>query len=252
MACGTLDSFSLALMRFPRVGIYLFSLGTSVGEDVLVASSATRLTDLKHKSVAVPQGQDYVVGLALSQAGLSPSETTMIATHTDQEALAELHQHAVQAALLWEPQLAKGGEGTSVVFTTADAKTPRIEEMCAVRPDVLHSRPAEVSSVMRTWFHIIDTLRTKPGLAREPIARATGLAVDVLGDYLKTVQLSTLAENRNALDQALLVSTIQDQQSDFKMMGKTGTASAEVSQAVNLDLLRQLPATVEEQQQQQQ
>lgn len=243
MACGTLDSFALARLH-EDPGAWIFSIGSGAGEDVLVGQAGLeKVQDLVGKTVAVPRGGpgEYLLGLIFSQDGLALSQSSIVYTATCSEAAAMVQKKAAQGALLWDPSLNEVRSSVVTLASTADSKTPHAEEMCAASRAVLLSRRGEVLAVMRAYFRLVDKLKSTPGLAREAVSQETHVPAGQLADYLKTVQFSTLMDNRN-MTAAGIESAISDAQSNLRMMGRKPTVNVS-SPAVSLDLVNQVPSS---------
>lgn len=243
MACGTLDSYTVAAARF-NVGSIIFKIGTSSGDDMLVSTpDIANVRALAGKKAAVVSGGPgaYLLGYFLDRQSMSPSEVQTVSVDDVQDAARLLEAGKVSAAWVWEPwgqNLAS--RGFKVLTTSAEHDI--VQDVCVANAASLKGDTrAMLQSFMKGWFGLINLLNANPGLAKDLIARHAHVRPAVAGMLLSDVHFADLNENKR-LDANAIGERMKRIIEFFKFTGEAPNMSRPIdyAQSVAADLVNEV------------
>lgn len=206
-AVATVDTFLLngAKEQFP--GTIVMVIDESKGGDALVArrDKLASIEDLKTRS-----------GYRIAYTPSSPSEHLLkaVASHFDvpslrqrdgawrvpvtgsEEALEQLLKGKVDAAVLWEPDVAKATAQSGIVKILGTEDTQKlIVDVLLVNRDFSQHSATAVSRLMATYFRTLKYYRDNPEALTDEIRAATKLSRGQAETAVKGVRWASLTEN---------------------------------------------------------
>ena len=137
----------------------------SAGNDQIIAdASITSIADLKGKTVAVEEGvvDDYLLSLALKDAGLSRDDVVIKGMPTDQAATA-FAAGQVDAVGAFPPYTgtAMQREGAQVIASSKEYPGA-IPDLLTVSGDLIKERPDDVQKIVKTWWDVREFMEKNP------------------------------------------------------------------------------------------
>ncbi|PTL82310.1 ABC transporter substrate-binding protein [Vitiosangium sp. GDMCC 1.1324] len=182
----------------PRV---VLIIDYSQGADAIVARPGLRrLEDLRGKRVAVEDlvVSIYVLGRALEQAGLQPSDIQIVRTPVDQQ-LRAYESGQVDAVVTYEPFVDKlCAAGAHQLFDSRQLPG-EIVDMLVVRKDVLEKNPEQVQHLLQGWLQARRYLEEHPADAMARMSPRLGTSPSELASMLEKLRLPTLEDNLDML-----------------------------------------------------
>ena len=177
----------------------------SRGEEVMVARRDIKtLNDLRGKKVALVRETTahsfYLISLDV--AGLDARDVTLVPKRTDHDAADAFIRGEVDAAIVWLPEderCVKQVRGAHRLETTKDASY-LIAESLIVKEATLKRSWQALSDLAEGWLRANGEINHRRGVRPEAarlMATAFGISRRQAHDELKTVRLTTLADNKN-------------------------------------------------------
>lgn len=196
---GQLDAVgvtAIELLQIPlnssRQAVAVWVMDVSHGGDQLIAqASIRRVQDLKGKRVAVEPATVslQLISLALSQAGLSVGDVTLVGMPQSHMKVA-LDAAEVDAVVSYPPystDMLRVGK-THLLFDSA--QTPdSIVDLLAVHPDMLTKEPERLRRVLTALARAGDYLRHFPQDAMSRMARHAGMSLPDMNDSLSGLRI---------------------------------------------------------------
>ncbi|MDC3959551.1 ABC transporter substrate-binding protein [Polyangium jinanense] len=179
----------------PRV---VLVIDHSLGADAIVARPGVvrGVEDLRGKRVAVEDlvVSMYVLGRALEQAGLKPSDIQLVRTPVDQQVRAYTSGD-VDAVVTYEPFLQRLRDaGAQEIFDSSQIPG-EIVDVLVVHEAVLEKNPAQVEHLVQGWLQGRRYLEEHPAEAVAHMSPRLGTSPSELTSMLKKLRLLTLEEN---------------------------------------------------------
>jgi NitT/TauT family transport system substrate-binding protein len=178
----------------PRV---VLAVDTSNGADAILARPGVRrLRELRGKRVAVEDltVSTYLLGRALEQAGLQPSDVRIIRLPVDQH-LRAYESGQVDAVVTYQPfaqQLLSAG--AHELFNSSQIPG-EIIDVLVVRADVLDQNPEQVAHLLQGWFQALGYLETHPEDAAARMGPRLGTSPTGFTALLRGLRLFSREEN---------------------------------------------------------
>ena len=205
VAALTLDEALLLLQDGINVKI-VFVTDISNGADVIVARPAIKgIRDLKGKRVGVESLAlgAYVLSRALSKAGLTPGDVTIVPLSVQE------HEQAytagkIDAVVTFEPAKTKIiAQGGRCIFDSSEIPN-EIIDVIVVRTDLLTSKSGQLKALEEGWFRALDYLKNNPADAAQRMGRREGITAVEFTDALKNLNIPDKNENKRLLSGELL------------------------------------------------
>lgn len=170
------------------------------GDQLIAQASIRRLQDLKGKRVAVEPATVslQLISLALSQAGLSVGDVTLVGMPQSHMKVA-LDAAEVDAVVSYPPystDMLRVGK-THLLFDSA--QTPdSIVDLLAVHPDMLTKQPERLNRILTALARASDYLRHFPQDAMNRMALHAGMSLPDMNDALSGLCIPQ-AQDQSAL-----------------------------------------------------
>lgn len=173
-------------------------LSTSVGSDgIIVRGKSSDLKSLKGKKINLIElsGSHYLLMRALSQAGLSERDVSLINT-ADADIGAAFEASDTEVVVTWKPQLTqilKQYPDTHLLFDSS-AIPGEIVDVLIARTDTLAKDPAFGQAIAGAWYEVTAMLSPNHPKHDDLMSyMATGLATDRQGveEQLRTIDFFT-------------------------------------------------------------
>ncbi|MAX56765.1 MAG: nitrate ABC transporter substrate-binding protein [Alcanivoracaceae bacterium] len=169
-------------------------LNASNGSDGLVVKGTGKtVADLRGQSINLVEfsGSHYLLARALSEAGMSERDVTVVNT-SDADIIAAFQASESQAVVTWKPQLSEivaQNPNTTVPFDSADIPN-EITDALLIHTETLAAHPELGKALAGAWYEVISMLQPGHPKRDEVIAdMAEAVGTDREG-FLK--QMSTL------------------------------------------------------------
>ncbi|MGQ0592327.1 MAG: ABC transporter substrate-binding protein [Gammaproteobacteria bacterium] len=187
------DIVDLTLVH-PDVRIILVTDISEGGDAVLARPGIEKVEDLRGRAFGVNLGSfaELFVLTVLKSHGLSSADIRLV--DTDAAAVpAKLKSGEVDAGHTWEPFVTQArAEGARVLFTSA-ATPGLIQDVVAVRGEVLRERAKALSAFVKGWFKAVDYWKAHPDLGNTLAARVLKVGPNTIS--LEGIHLTTLQDN---------------------------------------------------------
>lgn len=173
----------------------------SAGNDkVIAAEGINSVQDLKGKTIALEEGVvgDFLLSLALEDAGLSRSDVTIKNLETGAAATAFAAGQADAFAgwvPFWETALTRQG---SKELTSSKAFPGAIPDLLVVSQELIDERPDQVQALVNTWFDILRFIEENPDRANEIMAKRASISKDEFDRYVAGTRFFSLEDNLEA------------------------------------------------------
>ncbi len=178
----------------PRV---VLVMDYSDGADAILARpDIRRLEQLRGKRVAVEDlaVSGYMLGRALKQAGLQPSDVQILRIPVDQHVRA-YDSGQVDAVVTYEPFVGKLlATGAQVLFDSGQIPG-EIVDVLVVREDALEKNPEQVGHLLRGWFQALRHLEQHRADAVARMSPRYGTSPAEFTSTLEGLRLLSLEEN---------------------------------------------------------
>jgi NitT/TauT family transport system substrate-binding protein len=182
----------------PRV---VLVLDYSHGGDALMARpEVRRLEDLRGRKVAVEDltTSPYVLGRALEQAGLQPSDVQIVRIPVDQQ-LRAYEAGEVDAVVTFEPFVERLRRAGAHELFDSSALPEEIIDVLVVREDRLARYSRQVEHLLQGWFQSLAYLRRDPDGAAARMSPRLDMSPSEFTTAMRSLRLLSLDENRALL-----------------------------------------------------
>jgi NitT/TauT family transport system substrate-binding protein len=173
----------------------------SAGNDkIIVTEDIKTIQDLKGKKVAVEEGvvDDFLLSLALEQAGMSRKDVQIVPLETG-AAAAAFASGKVDAVgafpPFWLTALKRPG---SKELISSKEFPGAIPDLLVVTEKLVQEKPEQVQALVKTWFDIRDFMEKNPQKADEIMAKRAGVSLEELALFKEGTKFFTLEENLEA------------------------------------------------------
>ncbi len=173
----------------------------SAGNDQIIAdASITSIADLKGKTVAVEEGvvDDYLLSLALKDAGMSRDDVVIKGMPTDQAATA-FAAGQVDAVGAFPPYTgtAMQREGAQVIASSKEYPGA-IPDLLTVSGDLIKERPEDVQKIVKTWWDVREFMEKNPEKSEAIMAKRAGIPTEEYEQYKDGTRFFSIEENLEA------------------------------------------------------
>lgn len=178
----------------PRV---VLVLDYSHGGDALMARpEVRRLEDLRGRKVAVEDltTGPYVLGRALEQAGLQPSDVQIVRIPVDQQVRAYV-EGEVDAVVTFEPFVDRVRRAGAHELFDSSALPEEIIDVLVVRGDRLARYSPQVEHLLQGWFQSLEYLRRDPDGAAARMSPRLGMSPSEFTTAMRGLRLLSIDEN---------------------------------------------------------
>lgn len=223
----TLDGF--ARQSDPSIGAITAVVDESAGADKLVAKpEIATINDLQGKRIAYSESSvgEYFLYYALSLAGLSPSDVTLVPQPSVADAVNAYTSDQADAVSAWEPdvQAAIDAGGTTLI---ASDKLRAILDVLITSRNAINNKPEAIQAFHDAWFDALKTMTDNPDEAEQAIiewGHPDWTFVENPGDLsasLESIAQATLGANQIAFrSPQLLISRMEDAQAVWRRAGQ--------------------------------
>lgn len=176
----------------------------SAGNDkIVVTKDINSVADLKGKKVAVEEGvvDDFLLSLALEDAGLSRSDVEIVPLETG-AAAAAFAAGKVDAVGAFPPfwSTALQREGSKELVTSADFPGA-IPDLLVMSQTIIKERPDDVQAIVNTWFDVLAFMKENPDRANEIMAKRAGITTEELAALGGGTRMFTIEDNLEAFSE---------------------------------------------------
>ncbi|HPZ08604.1 MAG TPA: ABC transporter substrate-binding protein [Candidatus Eremiobacteraeota bacterium] len=193
----TLDSFASVASTLGGKAV-LKTDDSAGGDGIVVKKNIQKITDLKGKTVAFPQGlpSHFFLIYLLNKNGLSAKDIKPQYMEPDKAAAAFM-AGKVDACVTWEPFLTQAGTspGGKILMTTDDSQG-LIFDIIVVRKDVIKNRPGDIQKFVNGWFKALEFCKKNPGEANKIMSDNLKISVEDVEAMLGGIKLADLVSNK--------------------------------------------------------
>lgn len=235
----TLDGF--ARQSDPAIGAITTVIDESAGADKLVAKpEIATINDLRGKRIAFSQGSvgEYFLYYALSLAGLTPQDVTLVPQESVAAAVQAYTTGQVDVVSAWEPDVLAAEQQGARVVIASDTLRAILDVLITARP-ALANKPEAIQAFHDAWYEALKLMIDSPDAAEQAIigwGHTDWTFVAQPGDLkaaLEKLAQATLGANQIAFQQPqLLISRLQEAQGVWARAGQT-PPQADLSQLVD-------------------
>ena len=173
----------------------------SAGNDQIIAdASIASVADLKGKTVAVEEGvvDDFLLSLALRDAGLSRKDVIIKGMPTDQAATA-FAAGQVDAVGAFPPYTgtAMQREGARVIASSKEYPGA-IPDLLTVSGDLINNRPDDVQKIVQTWWDVRAFMEANPEKSEQIMAKRAGIPTAEYEQYKAGTTFFSIEQNLQA------------------------------------------------------
>ncbi len=197
MLAGTLfDALRIASEGVALKIVLLFDY-SSGGDGIVARQEIATVADLKGKRVGAEVSgiSHFVLLAALGRAGLNDTDVQLVNLSVPEAAAAFAHGK-VDAATLWDPHLSReaSAPGAHKIFTSKEIPG-QVIDVLMVHKSFAEARPADVTSVVRSWEQMLAAWRARPAEMDAVMAAETNRTVEGLKADFAGMELLDLARN---------------------------------------------------------
>ena len=199
--CQTLnDTISFAADAINGEVAVLVNDNSAGNDKIIVTEDINSVEDLVGKKVAVEEGvvDDFLLTLALEDAGLSRDDVEIVPLETG-EAAAAFAAGQVDAVGAFPPfwSIALEREGSKELVSSADFPGA-IPDLLVMSQKIIDERPDDVQAIVNTWFDILTFMEENPERADEIIAERAAISTEELQALKAGTRMFTLEDNLEA------------------------------------------------------
>ena len=199
--CQTLnDTISFAGSAINGEVAVLVNDNSAGNDKIIVAEDINTIQDLKGKKVAVEEGvvDDFLLTLALEEAGMSRSDVEIVNLETG-AAAAAFATGQVDAVGAFPPfwLTALKRKGSKELITSKEFPGA-IPDLLVVTQKLIDERPDQVQALINTWFDVLDFMAKNPAKADEIMAKRADVTVEELQLFKDGTKMFSLEENLEA------------------------------------------------------
>lgn len=173
----------------------------STGNDqIIVDDSITSVAELRGRTVAVEEGvvDDFLLSLALKDAGLDRSDVVIKGLPTDQAATAFV-AGKVDAVGAFPPFTGTAMKRPNArVLVTSAAYPGAIPDLLVCSGNLIRERPEAVQAIVNTWWDLRAWMTANPEKAEEIMARRAGIPTADYEQYKEGTSLFSIEQNIEA------------------------------------------------------
>ncbi|NEP25643.1 ABC transporter substrate-binding protein [Moorena sp. SIO3I6] len=199
--CQTLnDTISFAADAVNGEVAVLVNDNSAGNDKIIVTAEINSLKDLKGKKVAIEEGvvDDFLLSLALEEEGMSRKDVEIVPLETG-AAAAAFAAGKVDAVgafpPFWLTALKRKG---SKELISSKAFPGAIPDLLVVTQKLIDERPGQVQALVKTWFDILEFMKTNPKKADELLAERANVSVEEFQQFKEGTRIFTLEENLEA------------------------------------------------------
>ncbi|NJK72206.1 MAG: ABC transporter substrate-binding protein [Synechococcaceae cyanobacterium SM2_3_60] len=173
----------------------------SAGNDkIIVREGINTIEDLLGQRVAIEEGvvDDFLLALALTEAGYSRDDVTIVPLETGAAAAAFVAEQ-VDAVGAFPPFWLTALErpGSQELISSADFPGA-IPDLLVVSQTLIDEQPDQVQALVNTWFDIRAFMAENPERADEIMAERAGVSIEELELFKDGTRFFTLEDNLEA------------------------------------------------------
>ncbi|MDR9404352.1 MAG: ABC transporter substrate-binding protein [Halothece sp. Uz-M2-17] len=173
----------------------------SAGNDkIIVSQEIESIPDLKGKDVGIEAGlvDDFLLSLALDEAGLSRRDVNIIDLETGAAAQAFVAER-VDAVGAFPPFWLRAleREGSHELISSA-AFPGAIPDLLVTTETLIENRPQQVQGLVNTWFDILEFMEKNPQRAAEIMAQRANVTQDEFELFKEGTKMFTIEDNLEA------------------------------------------------------
>jgi outer membrane protein OmpA-like peptidoglycan-associated protein/ABC-type amino acid transport substrate-binding protein len=206
-AVGTVDSYVLNGSSFDYPGSIVLVIDESKGGDAILAKKdfVSNLEDLKkHKQVRMAYTPDSPSAHLLKSVAThfdipvlnDRSSDSIIKTEGSEEALKALLSGKADVAVLWEPDVSKALQDSSVIKLLGTENTSRlIVDILIASRNILRNDPEKVQVLLNSYFRTMKTYSDDLSLLQNELNSHLRLDHDEVRKMLEGVEWKNLTDN---------------------------------------------------------
>ncbi len=204
MVVATLDSYLLNARAHSYPGVIVFVIDESRGGDGIVAGPQIKtLNALAAPGVRVAltpnSPSDFLLRAVASHFDLAPLKVAgdwRVEATGSEGALKSLRAGAVQAAVLWEPELSEAtADGSYHKLFTTEKTEGLIVDVCIARREYVVQKPRVVETFVRSYFQSLRFYMGDRAAFEELVARDAGTTPARARLLLDGISFATLTRN---------------------------------------------------------
>lgn len=164
------------------------------GDAVLARAPIESLEDLRGQRLGVNLGSfaELFVRTALKAHGLTAADVRLIDTDAA-DIPAKLNSGDLDAGHTWEPFVTAAQGGGARVLFTSSATPGLIQDVIAVRGEVVREHPDAIAGFVAAWFKAVDYWKANPAVGNAIAGEALGVDPGTIST--KGMRLTTHADN---------------------------------------------------------
>ncbi|MGD1897691.1 MAG: ABC transporter substrate-binding protein [Phormidesmis sp.] len=202
--CQTLnDTISFAAEAVNGEVVVLVNDNSAGNDKIIVAEEINSVADLKGKQVAIEEGvvDDFLLSLALEEAGLSRDDVEILPLETGAAAAAFAAGQADAVGAFppyWLTALER--EGSKELVTSADFPGA-IPDLLVMSQTIIDERPDDVQAIVKTWFDTLAFMEENPERSDEIMAARAAVSIEELQLLKEGTRMFTLEDNLDAFSE---------------------------------------------------
>ncbi len=202
--CQTLnDTISFAAEAVNGEVVVLVNDNSAGNDKIIVAEEINSVADLKGKQVAIEEGvvDDFLLSLALEEAGLSRDDVEILPLETGAAAAAFAAGQADAVGAFppyWLTALER--EGSKELVTSADFPGA-IPDLLVMSQTIIDERPDDVQAIVKTWFDTLAFMEENPERSDEIMAARAAVSIEELQLLKEGTRMFTLEDNLEAFSE---------------------------------------------------
>jgi NitT/TauT family transport system substrate-binding protein len=173
----------------------------SAGNDKIVAKKEIQaIPDLKGKDVGIEAGlvDDFLLSLALDQAGMSRDDVNIVNLETGAAAQAFVVER-VDAVGAFPPFWLHALEREGSHELTSSAEFPgAIPDLLVTTETLIEEHPEQVQALVNTWFDILKFMEENPERADEIMAKRADIDIEQFQLFKDGTKMFTIEDNLEA------------------------------------------------------
>lgn len=202
--CQTLnDTISFAADAVNGEVVVLVNDNSAGNDKIIVTEEINTIEDLKGKKVAIEEGvvDDFLLSLALEEAGMSRDDVEIVPLETG-EAAAAFAAGQTDAVGAFPPYwlTALEREGSKSLIDSSEYPGA-IPDLLVLSQKVIDERPDDVQAIVNTWFDVLAFMDENPERANEIMAERAGVTTEELEQLQKGTRMFTIEDNLEAFSE---------------------------------------------------
>ncbi len=146
------------------------------GDGIIAKDSIKSVKDLRGQTVAFNEGSvsHFFLSVLLRKNGMTEKDIKGVNIRQD-EAAAAFFSHKVDAAVTWEPWLAKARKTPGGHILVDSSSTPGlIVDVLYLRRDVIKAHPKAIKATVTGWYRAVDYWKKNPDESNALMAKEVG------------------------------------------------------------------------------